>query len=393
MSRLAASEALNEASLLAEARQATGLERFGDESFLPALRMLLVGLRDEAQLNDSGRMRAKGAILISLRNRLWANACFEAHPEILEREIVAPIIIIGPGRSGTTRLQRLLSADPRLQHLPAWEGFNPAPRLNLPDQGRAVRHLEVDTFLEQRRRANPESYTAHPMNADWAEEETLLLNHSFCGFFGLGNFDMPTYRNWYLACDKRDSYRYMAQLLKLIEWSRGVPAGQPWVLKAPPHMLALHTLTSVFPDARLIFTHRDPVKTTGSTLSLMWSFFRHNTDQPQRTTIRDIWVPICEKMARDCMQARQAMPTAQQLDVQYADMNRDWHTVMARIYAFIGLPFDADTVQRLQTWMADSASENHHGGHRYSLEQFGTTATEIEARMQFYRAQYAIPFE
>jgi hypothetical protein len=384
---------LTEAALLAEARQATGLERFGDESFLPALRILLAGLCDEANLNDGGRMRAKGAILMSLKNRLWANACFERHPEILQRKVAAPLVILGPARSGTTRLQRMLSADPRLQHLTAWEGFNPAPRPGLPGHGGEQRHAEVKAFLDQRRRSNPESYTAHPMDADWAEEETLLLNHSFCGFYGLAHFNMPTYRAWYLASDKADSYRYMAQLIKLIAWTRGIGEGQPWVLKAPPHMLALDALLGVFPDARLVFTHRDPVKTTGSTMSLVWSFYRHNTDAPSREAIRDSWLPICERMARDCMEARVAIPAGQQLDVQYADMNRDWRSVMRRVYAFAGLAFDTQTDALLTAWQNQSDSENHHGGHRYSLEDFGTSAEEVGARMRFYQDRYVIPCE
>jgi hypothetical protein len=384
---------LTEAALLSEARQATGLERFGDESFLPALRMLIDGLRDEARLNDAGRMRAHGAILTSLKNRLWANACFEQHPEILERRITAPLVIVGPGRSGTTRLQRMLSADPRLQYLSTWEGMHPAPRPGQPDFGKQQRHAEVKTLLEHRRRVNPESYTAHPMDADWAEEETLLLNHSFCGFFALGNFDMPSYRTWYLASDKADSYRYMTQLLKLIAWMRGTPEDRPWILKAPPHMLALDALLGEFPDARVVFTHRDPVKTTGSTMSLMWSFYRHNTDTPSRETIRDIWLPLCEKMARDCMLAREAIPVAQQLDVQYDEMNRDWRAVMQRIYEFARLPFDVETEQKLAAWQEQSDSENHHGGHRYTLEEFGTTAAEVEARMGFYRERFTIPHE
>jgi len=385
--------ALTEAALLSEARQATGLERFGDDGFLPALRILLDCLNLEASLNEGGRLRAKGAILMSLRNRLWANACFEQHPEILQRKIVAPLVIVGPARSGTTRLQRMLSADPRLQHLTAWEGFNPAPRPAQAAHGREQRYAEVKAFLDQRRRVNPEAYTAHPMDADWAEEETILLNQSFCGFYALANFDMPSYRDWYLASDKADSYRYMAQLLKLIAWTRGVAEGQPWVLKAPPHMLALDTLLAVFPDARIVFTHRDPVKTTSSTFSLMWSFFRHNTDNPTRETMRDIWLPICEKMARDSIQARTTIPACQQMDVQYDDMNSDWRAVMRRVYAFAGLPFDAATDARLSAWMEQSTSENHHGGHRYSLEEFGTSAMEVEARMGFYRDQYAIPRE
>ncbi|SFU59230.1 sulfotransferase family protein [Pseudoduganella namucuonensis] len=384
---------LSEQYLIAAARAATGLERFGDESFLPGLRVMLAGLASEARLNHSGRLRAQSAILMSLKNRLWANACFEAHPEILNRRIVAPVVIVGPMRSGTTRLQRVLAVDDRLQHLTAWEGFNPAPRPGLPDHGRHERHLEVKTFLDRRREVNPAAYAAHPMDADWAEEETLLLNHSFSGFAFLGTYDMPSYRNWYLASDRSDSYRYMVKLLKLISWSRGEPEDKPWLLKAPPHMLALDVLVKEFPDARLLFTHRDPIKTTCSTMSLMWAFYHQNTETPSREALRDIWLDMCERMGVACMRARDALPRAQQFDVYYEEMDSDWRSVMRRIYAFLGLGYDASIERLLAAWIEDSARSNHHGQHRYSLEEFGTTATEVDARMMAYRQRYAIPYE
>ena len=127
---------LREETLLAEAREQTGLDDFGDDSFLPALRRLLESLETEAQLNSFGRLHAKGSILGSLKNRLWANACFKAHPEIRQRKIVAPVIIVGPHRSGTTRMHRMMATDSRLQHLKTWEGLNPAPRGTEPDSGR-----------------------------------------------------------------------------------------------------------------------------------------------------------------------------------------------------------------------------------------------------------------
>ena len=130
-------------SLIAAACKETGLERFGDESFLPVMETLLDAVEKEANLNPFGRFVAKTRTLRSLNNRLWANACFEAHPEIQQRKIAAPVIIVGLHRSGTTRLQRMLAADPRLQYLTTWEGINPAPRLSLSDSGREARYEEV----------------------------------------------------------------------------------------------------------------------------------------------------------------------------------------------------------------------------------------------------------
>lgn len=393
---------LSEDTLIAEARSETGLERFGDESFLPAMRTLLDAVGKEAKLNPFGRFSAKMRTLRSLDNRLWANACFEAHPEIRRREIAAPIIIVGLHRSGTTRIQRMMATDARLQHLKTWEGFNPAPRLGLPEMGKATRHEEVRKFLQQGAQVYPGAFTAHPMDANWPEEELLLLNHSFSGFSPLSLYHVPSYYRWFLEDDKRAAYRTMADLMKLISWSRDEPQGLPglpglperrWLLKNPQHMLDLPTLMQTFPDAKLVFMHRDPVKTVGSVMSLMWYYAVQHTDLPCRAQIRETWLDFYEQMARRCIAAREHIPAAQQLDIHYADMNRDWRAAMRRVYDFAGMEFSADAENAMAAWLAESEREGLHSGHRYALEDFGTTADEVDDRMKFYRERYGIPYE
>lgn len=384
---------LSEQSLLDAARSETGLERFGDESFLTPLRVLLESAEEEAELNAFGRANVRGRTIRSLKNRLWANACFEAHPEILDRKIPAPLIILGPHRSGTTRLQRMLATDSRWQHLKTWEGINPAPRPGAPDHGKLVRHREVVGMIRKGREMYPGAYTAHPMDADWAEEEMLLLNHSFCGFTPLGLYNIPSYYQWFLHADKTDAYRYMADLMKLISWSRGDPEDKPWILKNPQHMLDLPVLMKTFPDARLVFSHRDPLKTVASVMSLMWNFAVQHTDRPCRAPIRDVWLDFCEKMARRCMQDREGIPAQQQLDVSYEEMNRDWRAVMQGLYHFSGMPFTAQAEQAMATWLAESETSKTQGAHRYSLEDFGITNKEVDARMMFVRERYGIAYE
>lgn len=384
---------LSEEALLAAARQETGLDCLGDESFLPGLQALLGSLAIDAQLNPFGRLTARKRIVASLKNRLWANACFDAHPEIRERKIKAPIIIIGPHRSGTTRMQRMLCTDTRLQYLRAWEGINPAPRMGLPDLGRKERRDEVINGFSQMKLLYPDAFTAHPMDADWAEEEMLLLNHSFCGFTPLGLYTVPGYYDWFLRHDKTDGYRHMADLMKLISWSRGDPEDKRWILKNPQHMLDLDVLMKTFPDAKVIFTHRDPLKTVASVMSLMWNFAVQHTDRPCRAPIRDVWLDFCEVMAKRCMQARELMPATQQLDVHYEEMNRDWHAVMRRVYEFSGMEFTAEVEAAMAAWLVESDRENRHGGHRYCLEDFGTSRKEVDERMMFVRERYALPYE
>jgi len=385
---------LSEHALIAEAQQETGLRRFGDESFLAALRRLLDAIEQEANLNPFGRRVAKSRTVASLKNRLWANACFEAHPEILQRKIVAPVIIVGPHRSGTTRLQHMLACDARLRHLQAWEGINPAPRTADVVLDKTTRYEEARALLDHRKDVYPEGHAAHPMHADWPEEEMLLMNHSFSGFSALGLYTIPSYYTWFIQDDKTAAYRYMADLMRLISWSKGEPENKRWILKNPQHMLNLDTLLKVFPDAKLVFPHRDPIKTVGSMLSLAWRFAVQHTNASCRAQIRNTWLDFCVQAASRCIQIRERTPAAQQLDVYYEETNRDWRAVMQCIYRFIDLPFTPAVEQKMETWLIESQRErSHSSNHLYDVTDFGITDQQVDATMMFVRKRYAIPYE
>lgn len=383
---------LDEDLLLAEARRQTGLQHFGDEAFREPLRVLIDALEREARLTPFGRLHARTGIVESLKNRLWAEACFRAEPAIRQQKIEAPLIIVGPVRSGTTRLQRLLAADPRLQYLTAWEGFNPAPRPGQPDEARA-RRREVERFLRTGRRLNPAAFAAHPMDTDEAEEEILLLNHSFCGLSASLLYDVPSRTRWLLQHDKTVAYRDMADMLRLIAWSRGAAGRRRWVLKTPQHMLDLPILLKTFPDARLVFTHRDPVQTAASTMSLAWNFGVHNVAHPLRSTVRDTCLALCEEMARRCIADRAAIPADQQIDVYYEETNRNWQGQLRRVLDFAGLPWTPEAEHSMTQWLARSQHENRHGQHRYACEDYLVSREEIDRRLAFYRERFSVPHE
>jgi hypothetical protein len=158
-------------------------------------------------------------------------------------------------------------------------------------------------------------------------------------------------------------------------------------------MLDMPTLLKVFPDAQIVFTQRDPLKTVGSVMSLMWFYAVQHTDGGCRAAIRDTWLDFCEQMARRCMQARVSIPAGQQIDVQYEEMNRDWRAVMRRLYPYFGMEFTAQAEQAMAAWLAKSDSEKRHGSHHYALEDFGVTGKQVDERMMFVRQKYDIAYE
>jgi hypothetical protein len=157
-------------------------------------------------------------------------------------------------------------------------------------------------------------------------------------------------------------------------------------------MIDLDHLMATFPDAKLVFLHRDPVKTAGSLMSMRWLFAVQLTDQPLRAAIRDMSLDLCETMARRCMAMRDRLvPRDQFIDVGFDDMNRDWRGVVRRISQFSDMDFTQDAERDMAAWLADSDAENRHGGHRYRLEDFGTSPGEVAERMAFYRDWMPVP--
>jgi hypothetical protein len=111
---------LDEEGLLAAARRRSGLADFGDPAFREPLRVLPAALEREAGLSPLGRFVARSLVVQLLVTRLRAEALLRAHPEILEEEVRAPIVILGLPRTGTTHLHNVMSKDPALRSLPYW---------------------------------------------------------------------------------------------------------------------------------------------------------------------------------------------------------------------------------------------------------------------------------
>ena len=383
---------LSERDLVAAARQASGLEFFGDTSFVENLRRLLHGLETEAELNPLGRLLARQSLVRLLKHRLLAEDLWQRHPEILARRLAPPLIVVGLARSGTTRLHRLLACDPALHSIKAWESVNPVP---LPESFGAVRDPRM-TSIEQALKVvlwmSPQIESVHPLGAHEVEEEVGLIQHAFSSqLFEVMN-KVPSFGAWLAENDQTHAYAYMVRLLKTIAWFRGTPEDAVWVLKTPQHMQDLDALVNVFPDARYLFIHRDPQKSVGSACSMVWNGIVRDTDHVDPHWIGREWLGKTEAMLKKTLRVRERIPAAQQLDVLYEDMNRDIFGVMQRICDWRGVPFTDSTRRGMEAWLAANA-QHKHGAHHYTLEDFGLNSAGVEERLSFYRERFGIPFE
>lgn len=381
--------------LMDQAAAATGLDDFGDRWFERPFDALLDSIKHEARLNAAGDFSAMKQFHHVLRDRLYAQMWFKRHPEILARPLKNPVVIVGPMRSGTTRLHRLLASDQRFAHLRSFETISPVPRPEFEDvlagEKEDFRPKLAARIMKVARLANPRTLSIHPTGPYEPEEELGLLVASMWSMKHDAQWHVPSYAQWCEGENPVEAYRHMANLLRLIGWSQQESSLRPWILKTPQHMLDLPALLEVFPDARLIFTHRDPKQVVGSAASLAWNQTIIYSDHNDPAQTGRQWLGKTATMIERMRAARDAIPRDRMIDVQYDDMETDWRGTMERVYRFLELDM-APAVDGMQRFL-DRSARLKRRPHRYSLAEFGLRADEVDERFADYTATYGIPVE
>jgi hypothetical protein len=374
---------------LDRARRETELDDFGDPWFLGPLTTLTTALREDAALNPLGRFAAVGQIIKLLRERLWTQHLLRENPQIAERPLARPVVVVGPMRSGTTRLHRLLAADARFAHLRFFETVCPVPPPGFRPGDSDRRHVIASRILSAVRLFNPNTAAIHPTAPFEPEEELGLLVASAWGMKHEAQWHVPSYGTWSEAQDATPAYEHMATLLKLVGWARGDDGTRPWVLKTPQHMLDLPALLRVLPDARLIFIHRDPARVVGSSCSLAWNQMIIHSDRVDPKRVGREWLRKTELQIDRMRAARENIPAEQCIDVRYEEMDRDWPGVMRRIYGFLDMDI-APTLPAMERYLQASDRQRVRRPHRYDLAAFGLDAREVEARFDGYREAFGL---
>jgi hypothetical protein len=388
---------LQQDEMIAAARKATGLSDFGDESFLDPMQRLIHSLEQEADLNPIGRYMNRTNILRLLKHRLYVQDLLTRHPEILARQMPDPLVIVGLGRSGTTRLHRLLASDPRFLNLHSWESVFPVPYpacFTARAEGRTdPRITSLDQGLKAVLYMSPQVAAVHPLGTFEVEEEVGLLQHAFSSQIFEIQAKLPTFAEWLMTHDQHAAYEYMVVLLKIISWFRNDPEEQPWVLKTPQHMQDLDALLHVFPNAKLVCSHRDPIKCVGSICSTAWNAMVRDSDSITPDWLGQEWLSKTERMLRKTLRVREEQVAPQnQYDIQYADITADWQGAMQGVYDYLQLPFIDEARCNMQRWV-DENRLHKHGAHKYSLADFGLDTQEVDQRLLFYRQRFNIPYE
>jgi hypothetical protein len=385
----AAGTSLDEEEILAEARAKAGLEELGDESFREPLRRLLRSLEEEASLSPTGRASQHASLVESLVNRLLTEDQIRRHPEILDERIEAPLVIVGLARTGTTLLHRLLGSGGDFQVARWWEVRYPAPfpgsDWRREDPRIAAAHEEVRLTLEM----VPVLASVHPWDPEGADEEIMLLEHSFLSWVPESAANLPSYRAWLDQQDLVPAYRYLERLLRFLQWQKKESGrdGGRWVLKAPFHLAYIDTLFEVFPGARVIQTHRDPLQTIPSAASMYRSLWELNSEAVDPVEVgRQVRERFVWALGR-CLRSRERFGEDRFLDVDYRAVQEDPLLQVRRIYDWIGVDLSPEAEARMGSWLVEN-SRDKRAAHRYALEDFGYTEEGLRRDFAEYRSRH-----
>lgn len=376
-------------SILCDARARAGVGSFSDEFYLPVLRRLLAGFEEESDLNAAGRAIQRERIVGLLATNLRFEDYWKRHPEIADERIDAPIVIVGFGRTGSTLLQRLLAADPRAIAPLWWEGRFPVPfageAIERPEQRIAAAKAEVEMMYA----TVPGLESIHPLDAMQPDEEILLLEQSFYSDSPESFARLLEFGPWREALDQTPGYVYMKRLLQFLQWQkrrRGI-VGERWILKSPQHIHNCDVVLSVFPGARIVQTHRDPVETIPSWASLCYSLWQQNSDSADPVVCGAYWDAKMARGIERCMRVRDAGNADRFFDVDYRDTARDPLGVAARICEFVGWEHGPAAREAQSRWLAANRRELRPP-HEYSPETFGYSEAGLKARYREYRERF-----
>ena len=241
--------------LIDVARDQTGLDDFGDDSFREGLEVLVRSLQHEAKLSAVGQEVMRGRIVGLLAQRLEIEDWFRRCPDMGHEPIEAPLIGLGLPRTGSTALSFLLAEDPATRSLRLWESAAPAPPPSTVE-GPDPRIEMAELAVAQQQQFAPRSAALVPATATGPMECQELMALDFKSQMFLAYAYLPSYSKWFLYdADLTPTYQFERRALQLLQW--GTPA-VPWRLKCPTHLLFLDQLDRSFPDARFVMTHRDP---------------------------------------------------------------------------------------------------------------------------------------
>jgi hypothetical protein len=376
---------LDGGSILTTASKKTKLYDWGDRGFIDIMERLMLEA-DAARITPLGEIVLRQASLAAVMNRLRIEDYINRHPEVLDIPIEKPVFIVGFPRTGTTLLQNLLSLDEGSRALQFWELYNPVPVDEDPAEDRRKRIAEAARVLRAARVVAPEMPIVHDISATSKEEDWTL----FCNTFAVMNHDLASgvsrFGDWLLQRDMTQPYREFRRYLQVLaHWH----PTKRFILKCPEHLWFLDALFEVFPDANIVWPHRDPATCIASYASMI-SLTRRAWFG--RIYAGHIGLHVADRFREGitrAMQVRERIGEERFADTNFNQLVADPHDAVRGIKEHFGIPHDERSDQAIREWLTIPRTDNT-GKHVYSPQQWGLEPESIHSRYADYIERFDI---
>ncbi|MEE1761582.1 sulfotransferase family protein [Streptomyces sp. SP18BB07] len=347
----------------------------GEEDFVDGFRFLLRQWARDPGLSPVGWQSAQAHVRRHLTNRARIRRLIAENPAIEEEPVERPVFVVGLPRTATTLTHGVLSLSddhrcPRLWELLA-PGLEPSPE----QRRKAI--TSARRMLDGTHRLAPRFREIHPMTAEGPEEDTFLLPHALVP---LSQAQLPGYHAWHFERDFVPDYRHLKQAFQVLQYGR---PRRRWILKSPFHTGNLDALFSVFPDATLVWTHRDPVTAVASFCSLVevGMVLSRRTVDPHH--LGATWLDLLSRSVRRGLAARADLPREAVVDVPYSSLGTDPAAGAPKLYEAIGARWTEADAARLPEAATHAKGSRPH---RYDLARYGLTRAGVEAEFTEYNA-------
>jgi hypothetical protein len=369
-----------------DARAQTGLDDTGGDHYREGLERLVAAMNEEGGLTEMGEAMQQMRLSILVAARMGVEETFRLHPEIDDQVIDGPVFVIGLPRTGTTALSQLVAADPQFRSLRTWESASPVPPPERETEHTDRRIAATVQGIAMMNEAFPLMQTMHNTEADGPTECQDLMGMSFRTAHFDGFARVPSYMAWVVDTDMRETYRYHRRVLRLLQWHCPPTL---WHLKTPVHMFALDALVEAYPNARFLWSHRDPAKVIGSVCSLIhytrsWSSDRDDSIELGAEQLGRWWLAV-----RRAMDFRERTGDDRFADISFSELQTDPVAALERGLTRIGLPFDDRSRSSVAEW-AGTHEPGAHGTHSYQLSEFGLEPDQIRERFAPYYAAFDV---
>jgi hypothetical protein len=383
-------------SLMTEASANTGLTDFGaDNRWEKHFRKLLESIETEAKLTPFGRILTRSDFIIYLEARLRITEEYKKHPEIEDEVIKEPVFIIGFGRSGTTILQEVLSHDPQFRSVQKWESLFPVPA---PEGGTYMSDPRIQKAQELSdvvHAASPEWATMHAWAGNLPVEDIEFTYPAFLSEVWATAFQVPSYEKYFSEQDVSEHFEWHKRTLKLLQWKY---KGKHWLLKNPTHLPRIPQLLEAYPDAKIIFTHRDPIASGDSVVNVLGVILYWRTDDPYGGGVLDEWILADDRAALwdNCIDwiEKGIIKKGSYSNFIYKTFMDDPMAMMEKTYRELGLDIDPAVFKAMNDHLQARHQSTHGNSQKYAkTDREDPIAIAERAKYKRYQDYFGVPNE